>query len=401
MLSRVVFALLALSGLALSARANPQVYCDPVTVTAFSVSAVSSTAEGSQLAPPVEGTYTTFEYYVPLATPYDNFDIFFNIQLTPDVTSSNFPGLRAFGFTIALNDVFSTSSTGSEFYEVGPSGAVNNIEFTNWAHDPSGKDRFASNNTLFLNVTEFIEIVDPNNSSLTHITQCDNLYVFLFNNPGNNTGTGANVVGDPQFKGLRGQSFQVHGVDGGVYNLISDSNMQLNTRFAFLEGPRPCPVMPSTGKTSSACWSHPGSYLSELALKTSGDSQLLIVSGEASQGFASIQLNGKTLAIGSTSELAYSSESATGSITVENTHELTIRSGLFELVVENNDGFLNLRSVAVTAENWPKLASHGLLGQTWQNKRYAGKIKEIEGDVDDYLIEDDNMFGDSFLFNKF
>ena len=93
--------------------------------------------------------------------------------------------------------------------------------------------------------------------------------------------------------------------------------------------------------------------------------------------------------------LSFSDSDATGSITVDSTHELTIKSGLFEVVVENNDGFVNLRSVYVSAANWPKLASHGLLGQTWQNKRYGGKIKEIEGDVDDYLIEDDNMFGDN------
>jgi len=125
------------------------------------------------------------------------------------------------------------------------------------------------------------------------------------------------------------------------------------------------------------------------------------VSGEASQGFSSIQVDGKTMTVGSTVVLSFSDSAMTGSLTVDSTHELTIRSGLFEVVVENNDGFVNLRSVYVSAANWPKLAAHGLLGQTWQNKRYGGKIKEIEGDVDDYLIEDDNMFGDSFLFNKF
>ena len=290
---------------------------------------------------------------------------------------------------------------GSTFYEVSGTGEVDNIEFSNWI--PNNGLSLSGPNIVDLNVTEFIQITGTgaNGQPLTHVTQCNYQYEFVFNYNISGPPTGANIVGDPQFKGLRGQSFQVHGVDGAVYNLISDSNMQLNTRFTFLEGPRPCPVMPSTGKVSAACWSHPGSYLSELALKTSGGSQLLIVSGEASQGFASIQLDGKTLTVGSTSELSYSDSSVAGSLTVDSTHELTIRSGVFELVVESNDGFLNLRSVYVSAANWPKLAAHGLLGQTWQNKRYGGKIKEIEGDVDDYLIEDDNLFGDNFLFNKF
>ena len=38
--------------------------------------------------------------------------------------------------------------------------------------------------------------------------------------------SGGSVVGDPQFVGLLGQSFQVHGIDGQVYNLISRSSRQ-------------------------------------------------------------------------------------------------------------------------------------------------------------------------------
>ena len=44
----------------------------------------------------------------------------------------------------------------------------------------------------------------------------------------------ATVSGDPSFCGLRGQLFQVHGLDGGVYNLISDAAFNLNSRFTFL-----------------------------------------------------------------------------------------------------------------------------------------------------------------------
>ena len=51
--------------------------------------------------------------------------------------------------------------------------------------------------------------------------------------------------------------------------------------------------------------------------------------------------------------------------------------------------------------SWSKLASHGLLGQTWQNKTYPGKIKEIEGEVDDYFIQPADMFGTGFVYNKF
>ena len=60
--------------------------------------------------------------------------------------------------------------------------------------------------------------------------------------------TGSRVVGDPFFVGLLGQQYQVHGIDGAVYSLISLQYMQLNSRFSFLAGPRPCPVIPSTGR---------------------------------------------------------------------------------------------------------------------------------------------------------
>jgi hypothetical protein len=396
MLSRIFVALLAMSSVLLGASAqDPQTYCSPVTIDAFSVVASATTdAEGSMLGG-ATGTYNAFSYYIPLSTNYPGPSVFFNVILHPNVTTATENGLQAYGFTLELNGVFHNNTNGnSTFYDVDGSGEVSGIEFTNWGSNV----RAAINNTVFLNVTEYIQV---GQGTLSHITQCDYTYEFIFNNPLGGASSGANVVGDPQFKGLRGQSFQVHGVDGAVYNLISDANMQLNSRFTFLEGPRPCPVMPSTGKVSVACWSHPGSYLSELALKTSGSSQLSIVSGEASQGFSSVQLDGKSITVGSTVELSFTDSAMTGSLTVDSTHELTIRSGLFEVVVENNDGFVNLRSVYVSAANWPKLAAHGLLGQTWQNKRYGGQVKEIEGEVDDYLVEDDDMFGDSFLFNKF
>jgi hypothetical protein len=210
------------------------------------------------------------------------------------------------------------------------------------------------------------------------------------------------VSGDPMFAGLRGQSFQVHGIDGAVYNLISDTAHQVNSRFVFLNGPRLCPLLPSTNKKSSSCWSHPGSYLGELGVKTSADDRIFIQAGSAVDGFELITFNGQPVKVGSEVELGYlQTNLGSGSLIVNNTHELQITVGYFTIQVENIDGFLNLRSVKVDSDQWGRLSSHGLLGQTWQNKRYSGKVQEIEGEVDDYVITDDNIFGDNFVFNKF
>ena len=208
------------------------------------------------------------------------------------------------------------------------------------------------------------------------------------------------IHGDPQFAGLRGQSYQVHGIDGGVYNVISDAHMQLNSRFVFLTGPRPCPLMPSSGAKSVACFVHAGSYLGNLALKTSGGDELLVQSGKAAVGVQYVKLNGQELEVGETATLRFT-DGRQGSVSWNSTHEVTLHAGLFELEVENSDEFLNLRSVIVRGGDWKELKAeqaHGLLGQTWKVRK--GK-SAIEGKVDDYLLESDDLFGTDFIYNKF
>jgi len=207
------------------------------------------------------------------------------------------------------------------------------------------------------------------------------------------TGQSAGVLGDPQFVGLRGQRYQVHGVDGAIYSLISEPALQLNARFRFLTGPRPCPVMPSTGRPCEACWSHDGSYLSEVAarVKMTGEA-VRALAGNASQGFSLVEVNG--------APLTTSGSTATGSVQLLSTHELAITAGSFRIVLESVDSFVNLRSVEPTVPV-AQLHSHGLLGQTWSSARYQSTLKVIEGEVDDYVLADDDIFGTDFPFNQF
>ena len=233
-------------------------------------------------------------------------------------------------------------------------------------------------------------------------SNCSYTDYFTIINPALAAATPSSVRGDPQFVGLRGQTFQVHGMDGAVYALISDPHVEVNTRFLFLQGPRPCPVMPSTGKMATACWSHAGSYLGELAVKTSAGDRIHLVAGSAVDGFSTVTVNGKALSVDGSSALHYLNNNLPiGTIIYNNTHELTITCSFFTLIVENIDNFLNIRSLSVLDGAWPRLAAHGLLGQTWQWKRYSGKVKEIEGEVDDYALDGDDLFGDSFVFSRF
>lgn len=208
-------------------------------------------------------------------------------------------------------------------------------------------------------------------------------------------------MGDPQFSGLRGQQYQVHGIDGAVYSLISDSNVQINSQFAFLSGPRPCPLLPSSGLRSSACFTHDGSYLGNLALRTNADDRLLVEAGEAGSGFASVVLNGQPLQVGDRAVLHFVNQPS-GALHFTSTHELSIVASLYQLDIDNSDAFLNLQSVGIRGGQWAALkreAPHGLLGQTWQ-LRGAGE-GVIAGRVDDYMIEDDDVFGTAFVYNKF
>ena len=202
------------------------------------------------------------------------------------------------------------------------------------------------------------------------------------------------VVGDPQFVGLRGQSYQVHGMDGAVYNLITESNTQVNSRFVFLtEGE--CPTV--DGKVNSVgCWSHPGSYMGELSFQAVVDGKLhaaLVTSGDAKKGFASVQMDGKSLKAGETVSFG------AFSLTYTNSHSAYITLDNYNIDLSNSDKFLNLALIAKVPLS--QLRSHGLIGQTHSTKTYKNTVKYVEGEVDDYIVTDDDVFGTSFPFNKF
>jgi len=201
------------------------------------------------------------------------------------------------------------------------------------------------------------------------------------------------VVGDPQFVGLRGQSFQVHGIDGAVYNIISEQNTQVNSRFVFLsEGE--CPVI--NGVAEANCWSHPGSYLGEMSFQQIVDGKLhqaLVTAGDAKQGFASIQLDGKSLKVGDSFTFG------SFAIKMVSTHHVTIQTENFSFELSNSDMFINQAVTNRVPLN--KLKSHGLLGQTHAAKVYPTASRYIEGEVDDYVISDSSIYGSDFAYNKF
>ena len=98
----------------------------------------------------------------------------------------------------------------------------------------------------------------------------------------------ASAKGDPQLRGFLGQSFQVHGLDGCVSSLISDRETQLNARFSFLASGS-CPP----AHVPTQCWTHPGSYFTELTIRTHSGARLLLVAGDEREGFTAVELDGE------------------------------------------------------------------------------------------------------------
>lgn len=211
--------------------------------------------------------------------------------------------------------------------------------------------------------------------------------------------------GDPIFAGLLGQVFQVHGVAGEVYSVISDPAVQINSRFVFLTGGE-CPIL--NGRKANACWTHPGSYLGDIGIKTAAGHRLLISSGSAKHGFKKVELNGEPLefeeqmALPSLDSGLDGALGRDGFVVRNSTHLVTVQVSNFLLEIENSDHFLNYRLRVLDWSALSDMRPHGLLGQTYRKPTKPGRqIKYIEGRVDDYQIKEGDIFGDDFAYNRF
>ena len=206
---------------------------------------------------------------------------------------------------------------------------------------------------------------------------------------------GASIVGDPRFVGLRGQSYQVHGVDGEVYNLITSAHLQVNSRFVFLDSGK-CPIV--DGVKMRNCWTHPGSYLGSIGIQqrlADGTvEQLAIISGDADTGFASVELNGELMDV----EDEYTNDAF--SVTYRSAYVVDVITELFSFRFDNSDLYINQQVVANVALS--SLTAHGLFGQTHSRRTYPNTaIKYIEGAVDDYVVQSNDLRGNDFVYNLF
>ena len=183
------------------------------------------------------------------------------------------------------------------------------------------------------------------------------------------------VLGDPQFVGLRGQSYQIHGLDNSIYNLIIDNDLVVNAKFMFLSSGR-CPTIIKP----TNCWSHPGSYLGEIGFVHNA-STLHLIGGAYNVGFASMTVVDEDI-----------------TLDVLSPFNVSVEVGNFRLILDNSDYFINIVSLEVLDRHLLR-TTHGLLGQTWRSPLSRGKdVAFVEGEIDDYVEQDDNILGRHFVY---
>jgi len=237
---------------------------------------------------------------------------------------------------------------------------------------------------------------------------------------------------DPQFLGLQGQSFQVHGIPNSVFNLISSPYFQLNSRFTYL----------STGAcnyNNTPCWSHPGTYLDQLGFNFGRTStQLKVLSGSNAEGMR-VYLGGVEVVSGQAAVtipaftvpfldnynstydvLSRKPTPSTVLIDFVSKDQILIESADWVFRVTNSDSFFNmdvkflqtdvlalggqtkltLNSNTDDTAVFPRIPLHGFVGQTWKNVEYKDK-RFYEGEALDYELSSENLFGNDFLYNQF
>lgn len=199
------------------------------------------------------------------------------------------------------------------------------------------------------------------------------------------------IVGDPQFRGLRGQTYQVHGLSNQIYNLVSTPQIQLNARFVYLEDGA-CPAALRTD-----CWTHPGTYIGELGLlhmfMRHDLASLRVLAGPAARGFAAVEFNG--IPVGVSQTLHHGDFN----VHYHSPHLVAFNTTQFHVVLHNSDMFMNQDLAARVPLS--RIDAHGLFGQTSRHTVYDNQIRYIEGGVDDYAIGDNDIFGADFAYNRF
>jgi hypothetical protein len=190
---------------------------------------------------------------------------------------------------------------------------------------------------------------------------------------------GGSVHGDPHFVGFHGQRYDVSGEDGEVYNLITQGNLQFNSRFVA------CPE--DHAEAGPDCVVN-----GEFGIKTPTDQVFISRDGL-------VERNGAAVAEGSDDDM----------VTVESAGDVirvTVYTEDYVFTAEAVRG-LELNLVAIEELNDDpenERTPHGLIGHTHIEEEYpdhADSFRYLEGSLEDYRVKSNEIFADDFEFNMF
>lgn len=281
------------------------------------------------------------DYNLTLSPAINDTTIYVNITL-------DHIGVIPATFTLSLNNV----STHIIYTDNGHGNLVQLFDFSPLS--------YINTVSVYINQSRVVGNLESDN--------CYWIYTFDIYNPLDLNGS---VIGDPQFVGLHGQRFSVKGIPGGVYNIITQTDFQMNARFKFMS--KPIDNSTCNKSNSVVCWSHAGTYIEEIGIMANNRVYYLLA-GTIIDGFQGYDING------------YKAQISLNRVIIN------VNNGQWFIHIENNDGFLNVLNV--TLKKFTQ--AHGLIGQTYRMNQHM-----YEGIVDDYYITDNNLFGIDFVYNKF
>ena len=199
----------------------------------------------------------------------------------------------------------------------------------------------------------------------------------------------ATITGDPVFVGFAGQRYQIHGINGAAYAVLSTANVFVNARLEYLHAAQCTPAVAAR----TACFTHDGNYITNIVVGARNKT-IIIRAGKHDRGL-NVTLVPATSDV---HELSVIQRSA---------YAVDVVSAEYEMSFINSDGFINYH-IAMTDRlraalpNAPDSTTpHGLLGQTWADVRYRGRIPFIQGTIDDYVITSADMRDSEFAFDRF
>mmetsp|Transcript_7568 Transcript_7568/g.8300 ORF Transcript_7568/g.8300 Transcript_7568/m.8300 type:complete len:739 (-) Transcript_7568:110-2326(-) len=202
------------------------------------------------------------------------------------------------------------------------------------------------------------------------------------------------VSGDPHFKGLKGQKYDFHGVPNKIFNLITDDAVTVNALFVDAD------LRPQKNKTYIGALGFTVCDPNGISLK------LVFKCNRDSENTKSILLNGKEVAEGSFTDLGVATVVQTGlkngktRITTKHGYKFSMRFSSSR----HSTCHINFKTSyqPIQGHSLP----HGVLGQTagLPSNLVGDDMNSpniVEGNVEDYIVQEGDLFGTTFKFNKY